>query len=143
MTKKKRDIELPKISDAEWEVVRILWEKGECTAADVCEALATDFDWSPKTVRTFLARLVEKNVVAVSSRNKINHYKPLIDEEATKKIVGKSFLKKFFSGTLSSMIVHFVDDENVTLDELSEMRQAIDRKRNELRKKTSSKKKGN
>ena len=141
MTGKKQAPELPKISDAEWEVVRVLWAKGECTATNVCEELAGDFEWSPKTVRTFLARLVEKNVVAVASRNKINHYRPLIDEETTKKIVGKSFLKKFFSGAFPSMIVHFVDDENVTLDELSELQKVIDNKRAQLKKSQASKRK--
>ena len=141
MTGKKQESKLPKISDAEWEVVRVLWAKGECTATNVYEELVGDFDWSPKTVRTFLARLVEKSVVAVENQGKINHYKSLIDEETTKKIVGKSFLKKFFSGALPSMIVHFVDDENVTLDELSELQKVIDSKRAELKKSQASKRK--
>ena len=134
MTKKDQREEIQKISDSEWEVVRILWELGECTAAEVCDSLADSFDWSPKTVRTFLARLVQKGAASVEMIDGINHYTALVEETTSKQVVGQSFMNRFFSGGLPSMVAHFVNDDQVTLDELAELQKVIDERRKQLKK---------
>lgn len=58
--------EIPKISEAEWEVLRVLWEKETCTASEVVEVLADNTNWKPTTIKTLLARLVKKNAVGFS-----------------------------------------------------------------------------
>ncbi|MCL2349421.1 MAG: BlaI/MecI/CopY family transcriptional regulator [Planctomycetaceae bacterium] len=131
-----------KISDAEWEVMHVLWEHGTCSAAEVCQTLAGTFDWSPKTIRTFLSRLVQKNIVGVVSKNGINHYVPLIRETAAKQAISRSFLQKFFNGMLPSMVAQFVNNENVTIDELSQLQELIEQRREEIKKKSSRQTKG-
>lgn len=131
--RKKHPQEIQKISDAEWEAVRVLWQRGESTATEVCEALAGQFDWSPKTVRTFLARLVQKGAVHVEMVDGVNRYTAAIEETATKQAVGQSFMNKFFNGGLPSMIAHFVNDDQVTLDELAELQRVIDERRKQLK----------
>ena len=133
MTKKNQREEIQKISDSEWEVVRILWKLGECTATEVCDALAGSFEWSPKTVRTFLARLVQKGVASVEMIDGINHYTSLVEETTSKQVVGQSFMNRFFSGGLPSMVAHFVNDDQVTLDELAELQKVIDERRKQLK----------
>ena len=130
--KKKRYEEVRKISDSEWEVVRVLWQRGKSTATEVCETLAGSFDWSPKTVRTFLARLVQKGAVQVKMIDGVNHYTSLIEEMATKHEVGQSFLNRFFSGALPSMVAHFVNNDHVSFDELMELEKVIEDRRKQL-----------
>jgi len=132
--KKKRYEEMQKISDSEWEIVRVLWQRGKSTATEVCETLAGSFDWSPKTVRTFLARLVQKGVVQVKMIDGVNHYTSLIEETTAKHVVGQSFLNKFFSGTLPTMVAHFVNNDHVSLDELAELEKVIEDRRKQLKK---------
>lgn len=133
MAKKDQHEEISKISDSEWEIVRVLWRLGECTAADVCDALADSFDWSPKTVRTFLARLVQKGAAGVEMVDGINRYTALVEESATKQVVGQSFMKRFFNNGLPSMVAHFVNDDQVTLDELAELQKVIEERRSQLK----------
>ena len=133
MAKKKQHEEIQKISDSEWEVVRILWRLGKCTAAEVCDALAGQFDWSPKTVRTFLARLVQKEAASVEMVDGINHYTALVEESASRRVVGRSFLNRFFSDGLPSMVAHFVNDDQITLDELAELQKVIEERRRQLK----------
>jgi len=133
MSKKSKIPDIKKISDAEWEVVYVLWNQGESTAAEVCEQLVGQFDWSPKTIRTFLARLVQKGVIGVALKDGINRYRTLIEETSAKQAVGQTFLQKFFSGMLPSMVAHFVNDENVTLEELAKLQKVIEKRRNEMK----------
>ena len=48
-----------RISDAEWDVMEIVWSRGQATAADVIAALAKDRGWNHRTIRTLLGRLVD------------------------------------------------------------------------------------
>ena len=128
-------MEVQRISDSEWEVVCVLWRRGESTATEVCETLAGAFDWSPKTVRTFLARLVQKGAVQVKMIDGVNYYTSLIEETTTKYVVGQSFLNKFFSGTLPSMVAHFVNNDHVSPDELAELEKVIEDRRKQLKSK--------
>ncbi|PGO48337.1 BlaI/MecI/CopY family transcriptional regulator, partial [Bacillus thuringiensis] len=56
--------ELPKISEAELEVMKVLWANSPQTANEVIEALEVKMDWKPKTIRTLINRLVHKEAVA-------------------------------------------------------------------------------
>ncbi|MGH7972925.1 MAG: BlaI/MecI/CopY family transcriptional regulator, partial [Limisphaerales bacterium] len=50
---------LPRISETEWEIMKVVWPQGPCSAREIIEALrARDPDWHPKTVKAFLSRLV-------------------------------------------------------------------------------------
>ena len=61
---------LPQISDAEWDVIKVLWDRGEAGAQEVTEALAVGRNWRPQTVKTLLNRLVKKGAVP-SSRDSL------------------------------------------------------------------------
>src|SRR5206468_1477883 len=54
----------PRISDAEWQVMQVVWERKAATAAEVIAALAGRTGWQHRTIRTLLARLVDKGVLA-------------------------------------------------------------------------------
>ena len=61
-TRKKNETP-PSISPAEWEVMKVLWEKGELAARDIYAALPEGHGWAYKTVKTLIARLVAKGAV--------------------------------------------------------------------------------
>ena len=133
MPKKETKPDVQKVSDAEWKVMHVLWDRKMASASEVCEALAETFSWSPKTVRTFLARLVQKKVVGIVQKEGLNHYIPLIEEFPAKQMLGQSFLQKFFGGLLPSMVAHFVNDEKITLDELAQLQNMIEHRRAEMK----------
>ncbi|GIQ64934.1 hypothetical protein PACILC2_35020 [Paenibacillus cisolokensis] len=60
--------QIPKISDAEWEVMKVFWAKAPLTANDVIQALEGSKDWNPKTIRTLIKRLVEKTPSVINRK---------------------------------------------------------------------------
>ena len=78
----KAPAKLPQISDAEWEVMKVLWDRTQASAQDVIDALATQKTWSPQTVKTLLKRLTEKGALAYESEGRRFIYRPAVSREA-------------------------------------------------------------
>ena len=119
------------ISNAEWEVMRVLWNSERpMAAAEIREALEEVSPWNIKTVRTFLTRLVAKKVISASKQKiagyELLHYRPLITEEETIRIERKSFLQRFFGGTVQSMLASCFRTGDVSAEELEEIRQLLE-----------------
>ena len=69
----------PRISDTEWEIMRIVWTHHPIAAADIIARLtAADASWHPKTARTLLARLVEKGALDYEERGRSYVYAPRV-----------------------------------------------------------------
>ena len=118
-----------KISPAEWEVLNVLWEKAEATGAEVCEALAGAQEWHPKTVGTFLTRLVEKGIVEVRRTGKANVYAPRMTRQECVSAEGDSFLQRVFRGSCGPMLLHFVEQANLSPEEIRELERALRQKK--------------
>jgi BlaI family transcriptional regulator, penicillinase repressor len=70
-----------RISDAEWQVMKVLWQESPLTASIVIERLKSNSNWSPKTIQTLIARLVKKGALAVNKESSLNQYYPLVLEK--------------------------------------------------------------
>lgn len=128
----KNNCETIRITAAEWEVMRILWDAEEpIPAAVIIKALEPNSSWKPKTVRTFLNRLVAKKVLRavrqVQEGQELLHYEPLVDEATTLRSERKTFLDRFFGGTIRSMLSAYIEMEEIPTEELEAMRDMIDR----------------
>lgn len=120
--------QLPQISDAEWEVMKVLWDKGECTSSEVVNELSESTDWSPKTIRTLLTRLVQKEAVeSVQDESRRAHlFRPLISENEYLKSETKSFMKKLFGGAIKPMLANFLEDKKLSAKEINELKELLD-----------------
>lgn len=118
---------LPRISEAEWEVMRVLWARGESTAAEVLAELKGRAGWKPTTVKTLLSRLVAKRAAGYTPRGKEYVYRPLVSESAVVRAETGSFVDRVFGGALAPMLAHFVDDKRLSTEEIAELRQILDR----------------
>ncbi|WP_366924580.1 BlaI/MecI/CopY family transcriptional regulator [Metallumcola ferriviriculae] len=118
--------DIPKISEAEWEVLRVLWEKTPCTASEIIEALANDTKWKPTTVKTLLARLVKKNAVGYRNVDRTYSYFPLVTKTECIRVENKSFLQRVYGGALKPMLVQFIRDEKLTADDIKDLKQLLD-----------------
>lgn len=70
--------ELPKISEAEWDVMKVLWQFSPQTAAGIIENLGRNKRWKPKTVKTLISRLVAKKALGFHTENRSYRYYPLV-----------------------------------------------------------------
>lgn len=121
--------ELPKISDAEWEIMCVFWERLYATANQVVEALMGKNTWKPKTIRTLINRLVEKKALGYEKAGKEHLYHPLVAKEDCVRDVSRSFLKRIYGGTLQPMLAHFLEYEPLTNDEIDELKNILERKK--------------
>lgn len=124
MTKK-----VPSISEAEWEVMNVLWEKAPQTANEVSLTLQERTDWKPKTVRTLLDRLVQKKVVGVNQNQKVYTFFPLYSQDECQRAETQSFLKRIYGGTLKSMLVQFIQEDSLSEEDIKELRSILNKKK--------------
>ena len=123
----------PQVSDAEWEVMTVLWDSSPRTAAEVVEALSGRTTWAPKTIKTLLGRLVKKGALRFKEEGNRYLYRPVFPKERYVEEASKSFLDRVFGGKASPMLVHFVENAELSDEELRELRSMLDRKKEENR----------
>ena len=116
-----------RISDAEWDVMEIVWNFGTATAAQVIDALAHR-EWNHRTVRTMLSRLVAKGILRREGRGQTSVYRPAITRERCVRQASRSFLQKIFGGDAASLLVHFVRDARIGADEIEQLKRLLDEK---------------
>jgi BlaI family penicillinase repressor len=120
----------PKISDTEWEIMRIVWAHHPITAADIIARLtAADPTWHPKTARTLLARLVEKKALDYEEHGRLYVYEPRVTEDECVAAASGSFVDRVFGGALKPMLAHFIEQRRLTREELDELRAVLDQPR--------------
>lgn len=119
---------VPSISEAEWEVMNVLWEKAPQTANEVTFSLQEQTDWKPKTVRTLLDRLVQKKVVGVNKNQRVYTFFPLYSQDECQQAEAQSFIKRIYGGTLKSMLVQFIQEEPLSGEDIKELRSILDEK---------------
>ena len=110
--------------------MQILWEEGKpLPATEIATRLESKTNWSPKTVRSFLHRLVQKQAVKVLKLGSIElqHYTPLIAKDAALQAKRESVLGRFFGGTIHSMLAGCIQSGEISIEELKELREMIDR----------------
>lgn len=119
---------IPRISDAESQIMKVLWARSPATAGQVIEALADKTRWKPKTIKTLIARLVGKQVVGFRKSGKAYEYYPLIEEAVFRRAQRKSFLGRFYGGALRPMLAAFIEEEPLSPEDIAELRAMLERK---------------
>ncbi len=116
------------ISDAEWQVMQVVWEKGSVTAAEVIAAVTPATCWRHRTIRTLLARLVEKGVLAAEADGNRYVYRAVIDRSSCVRDESRSFLKRVFGGDAAELLVHFVRGADLPPEQIEELKKLLDEK---------------
>ncbi|WP_206812504.1 BlaI/MecI/CopY family transcriptional regulator [Paradesulfitobacterium ferrireducens] len=117
---------IPKISDAEWQVMKILWEKAPVTSSEIVENLRLKTGWSPTTIYTLINRLVKKKVVAIEKGSSPYLCKPLLSQKEYRSEARNSFLKKVYDGSLNLLLTNILEEEGLTEEEVAELKRILD-----------------
>ena len=117
----RRSGELPKISEAELVVMKVVWEKAPVTANLVVSALGSQKHWKPKTIHTLLSRLVRKRALAFEKRGREYHFRPSVDAAEYLHAASCSFLRRFFDGEVAPFLACFLEREKLTHTEIEEL----------------------
>ena len=100
---------VPKISEAEWQVMKVLWKQSPLTANDIVETLTKETSWKRETIRTLINRLVRKKALDFKKQSRQYLYFPLIDESECIMEETKSFLDRVHGGSIEPMLAAFVE----------------------------------
>ena len=116
----------PSISDAEWEVMKVLWDRGQATAQDVVDALAASRNWSPQTVKTLLKRLTEKGAAAHQPEGRRFIYRPVVSRDAAVGSESRTFLARVFDGAVTPALMHLLQLGRLTPDDIRQLKKTLD-----------------
>ncbi len=115
----------PPISEAEWEVMKALWDHSPVSVNQLAERLAPAREWHSKTVRTMLNRLQRKGAVGSRVVDGIFHYYPAVSRENCTRHAAESFIDRVFGGALTPMIAQLVHRRPLTAQEKHELRKLL------------------
>ncbi len=118
----------PQISEAEYEVMKVIWEKAPVSTNDICATLSPSHSWSSKTIHTMLSRLTAKKAVTYEKKQRMYYYSPLISKEDYRTRENRSFLDRFYDGQMGTMFSTFLKEEDVSKEELSELYELLSQK---------------
>ena len=117
-----------KISEAEWEVMSVIWQGGAVSAADLVEALGAKKGWHSRTIRTLLDRLVKKQAVKIRTEEKRNIYEARISMEQALRQESRSFAQRLFGGEPVSMLLHLLDETDLSKEDIKKLKEILKEK---------------
>ncbi len=119
---------LPQISEAEYEVMRIVWQHAPVSTNEIVEKLETTTSWNPKTIQTLIKRLVTKHALTYEKRGRVFVYTPLVGENEYVSQESNSFLKKYYNGNISAMLSAYLDNDELSEADIRDLRRLLDQR---------------
>jgi BlaI family penicillinase repressor len=121
-------MKVPRISEAEWRVMKILWAKSPLTANEVVEELSAATRWSDKTIKTLINRLTKKGALGFKQQGRMYLYHPRVAEVDCARAEGRSFLKRVYGGAVTPMLAAFLEEQRLSRSEIEELKRILDDK---------------
>jgi BlaI family penicillinase repressor len=115
------------ITDAELEIMKELWENKQLSLNELTEELNKKEPRNKNTIKTLLYRLIEKGAVkSINKNQKENKFKANISKEKYLKKENQSFLNKLYNGNTSNMLLNFVENKEISKEELKKLIEMIE-----------------
>ena len=116
---------LPQISEAEFEVMKVIWKHAPISTNEITEKLTRTTKWSPKTIQTLIKRLVTTGALSYEKQRRVFVYTPLIEE---KEYIGQeshSFLERYYDGDITAMLSAYIEDDKLSESEIDMLRSLL------------------
>jgi len=113
------------LTEAEWEIMKVVWGKQPCTAGTVQEELAATRDWAYSTVKTTMDRMVEKGFLRIEKMRNLQLFSSCVSEVEAKRGEFRRMLQRAFDGALTPMMQFLIEHEGLSKDEASQLRELI------------------
>jgi predicted transcriptional regulator len=114
------------ISEAESQVMEVLWERHPLTAEEVVAALAKTTDWQEPTIKTLLNRLLKKQAIAAARDGRRYLYRPLLRREDYVHSASKGLLDRLFDGRVAPLVAHFSRARKLSKKDIAELKKLIE-----------------
>ncbi|MCL2323911.1 MAG: BlaI/MecI/CopY family transcriptional regulator [Oscillospiraceae bacterium] len=122
-------ITIPRISEAEWQIMKILWEKSPMVFSEIKEKLDPLFNWKENTIHTMLTRLVNKGALKIVETKPLKKYAPIVTENECVSAETESFLNRVYNGSLDKLVTGFIENKKLSEKEIDELKKILDEAR--------------
>jgi predicted transcriptional regulator len=113
------------LTDAEHRIMEVLWEKGSATVAEVAEVLAGKDGSAYTTVLTMMRILRDKGYLACRKHGRAHRFTPVVNRRTAARSAVRQLLTKFFAGSPEELVLSFLRDEDLSSEELDELKRKI------------------
>ena len=113
--------QLPQISEAEYEVMKIVWQSAPISTNEITDRLVKMTSWSPKTIQTLIKRLVTKGALTYEKKGRVFVYTPLVKEDTYLDEKSNSFLKQYFGGDITAMVSSYLKHDKLSENEIEQL----------------------
>ena len=120
--------DLPQISEAEYEVMKIVWKPAPINTNEITEKLLQSTSWSPKTIQTLIKRLVTKGVLTYEKQSRVFVYTPLVKESEYICQESNSFLNRYYDGDITAMLSAYIENDKLTEPEIETLRSLLSKR---------------
>jgi len=115
------------LTEAQWEIMRVVWAKEPCAAGTVQEALAKSRDWAYATVKVTMDRMVEKGFLKIEKIRNLQLFRSCIGEVEARRGELRRMLKRGFGGTLTPLLKFLIDHEGLSKEEAAQLRELVNK----------------
>lgn len=122
-----------KISGAEQQIMKILWESSEpMTAYAIRKKLDDEKSWSRTTVLTMIKRLIDKGAITQEKKD-IYYYSAALTEDEFKQSETESFINRVYDGSGKTLVASLIENNSLSADDISELRAYFNRPGGDIR----------
>ncbi|OUO79529.1 BlaI/MecI/CopY family transcriptional regulator [Blautia sp. An249] len=119
---------LPQISEAEFEVMKIVWKYAPISTNEITEKLLRTTSWSPKTIQTLIKRLVNKGALTYEKQSRVFVYTPVVDENEYIGQESSTFLKRYYDGDITAMLSAYIENDKLSETEIDTLRSLLSKR---------------
>jgi len=127
---KQTDNSRPELTEAEWIIMKVVWENEPCAAGTVQEAVEESKDWAYSTVKTTMDRMVNKGFLKIQKIRNLQLFSSAISEVDAKRGEFRKMLKRAFDGALTPMMQFLIEHEGLSKAESAQLRKLVNKAKN-------------
>ena len=117
---------LPQISEAEFEVMKIVWQYAPVSTNEITDRLMKTTSWGAKTIQTLIKRLTNKGALTYEKEGRVYVYTPLVKENEYISQQSNSFLRRFYDGDITAMLSAYIKNDRLSAEEIGTLRSLLD-----------------
>lgn len=121
---------LPQISEAEFEVMKVIWKYAPISTNEITAKLLNTTTWNPKTIQTLIKRLVTKSVLSYEKQSRVFVYTPKVKESEYIGQESNTFLKRFYDGEITAMLSAYLEKDKLSEQEIDTLRALLSKRSN-------------
>lgn len=114
------------LSENEWYIMQVLWEKSSASLRELCDALSESKGWTKHAISSFLKRMLEKGAISVDESGKVKKYIAVWNKDETILEETQSIMERVYRGNLLLLVSNVVKEQKMTKEEIEELKSMLD-----------------